>query len=406
MKSVGIYPFLLFTLISFHCLAVNQQGKILKVKPDVYQIDYPNQIINIYFNYNPDEIFDHLVSGIQVTTERQEDIVRMIRDEIDQLPEDFIGKFLGIEIFPMHILAGETMGYYSAGKIVLEISQQKLSSAHDNTIQENYLHEVAHHIYKQMEFREETIAMIDFLKNNRNQGTSGYIQHDNYMQYGYISYYSTGGSSREYDPEEEFAEIFARLVSADSRVEILNYVAEHHGSLLAEKVTRFRSYLTNVIPSLNDEFFGIGKSTPPPVYTESGNSSHDYLALHEQKSNESYPIGEDEAIPENEKEESGVIDYPVTMLTESPPSNTTTPDPPYFHQNSDAYTSAFSADLISTKNRGRQSTKNKSKNKKLKVWGLGILTLGATLVATHYLNESLQSTIDNNGWTNRVNSKP
>lgn len=304
MNSTGIYLVLLFNLLTFHGFAGNQQGKILKIKTDVYQIDYANQIINIYFNYSPDDSFDNLVAGIQVTPEKKMEIVRTICGVVDQLPDDFIGKFLGLEIFPMHILSETIAGYYSAGKIVLEISDEKLSRMYDGSIQENFLHEVAHHIYKQMEYRPETVALMDFLKDIQRQSPLGYIHRDNYMPYGYISFYSSGGSSGKYDPEEEFAELFAHLVCRNNREKMMQYLREHSGGVLDKKVNRYISYLGNIIPSLNHDFFH-GIENPMLAYTEAHNEEVGILTAHEQKSYET--------IPQEEHDDANVSDIAMMV---------------------------------------------------------------------------------------------
>ena len=290
MKSICIYLSLLTLFLPLPGISGNNIGKIIKVKKDVFQIDYPNQIINIYFNYSPGESLEPLVSGIVISPEKELRIVETLRNEIDKLPPDFIGKFLGLEIYPMHILQETTAGFYSAGKIVLEISESKLYAMHDGNIQNSFLHEVAHHIYKQMEYRNETKAIIQFLKEEQKNNPVRFItkptNKQTCMENGYVSLYSSGAITGSYDVGEEFAELFAYLICTDSRKELLNFTKSHPGFLLTEKIERFRFYLNEIIPSFNDDFFGYGSDHPVTASTGANNPTGQSLATHDEKSNE------------------------------------------------------------------------------------------------------------------------
>ncbi len=171
----------------------------------------------------------------------------------------FAGKFLSVDIYLLHIINEATVGFYYDSQIVLEISPYKLHDASGVPFQYNFIHEVAHRLYRRMIYREETKALIAYLKAfNENHK---YIFDDegrNAFKKGYVSAYASGAPENSYKPEEEFAETFSFLVHLESKRKLMEFVRSNPASLLAAKINRFQEYLAKVIPSLSwDEVAGI-----------------------------------------------------------------------------------------------------------------------------------------------------
>ncbi len=281
-----IFPYLLLPI-----MAIGQPGEIVQLKPDMYQIEYPNQLINIHFNTLPDEQFAGLVTGLVTTDEEKYEVVRKLKEEIDRLPADFVGKFLSVDIFPLHILSPNTFGYYFDNKIVLEMSKQKHAMTTDSGIENCFLHELAHRLYQRLEHREETKSLMSYLENfQRANPFNQYYSESDLYDYGYVSSYSAGILHGKYEADEEYSELFEALVQRESRKRVLTYIQTYPESKLSQKVNKFMAYLQTIFPSFDQDFFQysvnepivassksvdktIAKSTPQP--TLSSNSKLD-----------------------------------------------------------------------------------------------------------------------------------
>lgn len=375
-------------------------GEIVFLKSGTYQIDYPNQVINVYFTVMPSGIFEHLVTGLSLTEDERYNIVVRLRNQIDKLPEDFIGKFLSVDIHPLHIRNEITFGYYYENQIVVEIEKMKLSSASDGGIEANFLHELAHRIYDRMKRRDETISLISYFERfQARYPCYHYSSNIELFKSGYVSKYAAGKLTDSYDSEEEFAELFAYLIWEQSRNDLFNYVSSFPQSIIASKANKYIDYLEKIVPSINKEYLLSNSSAPLFASSSTPDEEFNLLDVHGYKSNESYDFdnynvdeemlfdgidtAEEIVIDESEDttEDADAIDAEATEESSSYD---------YIDYSALDYTSAFtpaSSSYEKAENKSKRKKEKKEKRKKHKgeSWGMAILALAIGVAAEFLL---------------------
>ena len=104
-----IWHMKIFTLATIFCalplfsLIANNNGRINRIKSGVYQLSYPEQSMHLFFNYMPNNGLENMFSEIELSDNQQYEIVFILKQFIDQLPSEFIQRYLDIEIFLLRI---------------------------------------------------------------------------------------------------------------------------------------------------------------------------------------------------------------------------------------------------------------------------------------------------------------
>ena len=268
--------------------AEKYSGNIRFLDPGTYQIEYPNQTINLYFKYPPAIGIQKLIAEPSLTENERYAIVNILKDQIDQLPAEFIDKYLNIDIFPLHILNQYEFGFYYNHQIVVEIKNIKNGMSFNTSIKSSFIHEVAHLIEQNPNNEEESIALKEYLNTIYNTyHNNDIIMNSDLYQSGFVSGYASGELIGGYNDSEEFAEIFAHLIIQESRTDLIEFMDTHPGSTLTAKINGVIDFIEKNVPSLNKvNFWGELKETNYAATPDAEIDGALLLAAHEHKSYE------------------------------------------------------------------------------------------------------------------------
>ncbi|MCK5367782.1 MAG: hypothetical protein KAQ62_04495 [Cyclobacteriaceae bacterium] len=268
--------------------AEKYSGNIRFLDPGTYQIEYPNQTINIYFKYPPAIGIQKLIAESDLTENEKYAIVNILKDQIDQLPAEFIDKYLNIDIFPLHILNQPEFGFYYDHQIVVEVDNIKNGMSFSSSIKSSFIHELAHLIEQNPNNKKESISLNEYLNAiYRTYHNNDINMNSVVYQNGYVSGYASGELIGGYNASEEFAEIFAHLICEESRTVLMEFMETHPGSILNAKVNRVIDFLEKNTHSLNKAyFFGASEETNNVLTLDAGIDGALLLAAHEHKSYE------------------------------------------------------------------------------------------------------------------------
>lgn len=294
----------IFTLATLICfwpwlnILADNNGRINRIKSGVYQLSYPEQSMHLFFNYIPSNGLQNMFAEIELSDNQQYEIVFILKQFIDQLPQEFITRFLDIEIFLLRIQNETDYGYTLDDQVVVEISKMRRGSSFANSIQTSFAHELAHLVEKDQDTKSGAAAMKNYLKNIRSTYYSENNRSTSIYDQGYVSRYASGELGKGYNPNEEFAEIFAHLLCRESRANLFRYLEREGGSVLNVKMDRYLKFLEYNLPYLGENYLTNNVEVEVPVPLNSYESLDGDLLLlsHEQKSYEamSYDMMEEE----------------------------------------------------------------------------------------------------------------
>ena len=100
--KIAILTFLFSLFFSFS-FANQISGRISQMRPGAYRIMYPQQIIKVYFDYAPTNGLENVFSESDLSENERSEITNLIKEQIDQWPEDFVNNFMDVEIYPLAI---------------------------------------------------------------------------------------------------------------------------------------------------------------------------------------------------------------------------------------------------------------------------------------------------------------
>ena len=346
------YYLLLLAFCSQICLfAQSEQGSIKKFNEGIYQIIYPNQSIDIFFNYSPSYTIASLVEPAKLTEAEQELFAKSIRDAIAELPNEFIKKHLGVEIYPSSIKNDEVYGYHFMDQIVIDAEKHKVDADYSLYIKTLFMHELGHIIEEDRDIQKGAKELKDYLEYSyltNKKATSSETSLEN----GFISIRAHGTEEQQYDASEEFSEIFSHMLLQQHRGPIMDYVSNNPNSILTSKIDRFIEFSDEFL-ELPSSHFRLSKPNydfEKPTFTLESLKNRDYnpgvkqfdpgmdgdklLEKHEMKSYESFDFSDEkyleqrvESISDELDQKTGVDDnvleqepeYIQPLYSESPP---------------------------------------------------------------------------------------
>lgn len=355
--------------------AEKHRGNIRFLDPGTYQIEYPNQTINLYFKYPPAIGIHKLIAESSLTENEKYAIVNILKDQIDQLPAEFIDNYLNIDIFLLHILNQHEFGFYYDHQIVVEIKSIKNGMSFSNSIKSSFIHEVAYLIEQNPKIKEESIALKKYLNTIYNTYyNNDYRMNSGLYQSGFVSGFASGELIGGYNASEEFAEIFAHLICQESRTDLMEFIETYPESILSVKINRVIDFLEKNITSLNKAyFFGAAEETNYAATFENEIDGALLLAAHEHKSYETLDFNSMEGtenLNERQIEYSGSSDISA--------DNRENYYEPQIHQISTYYSLDPSAEFTEVRT-DQLPPDDKTSKKQKKHKGRGLLIAGATL---------------------------
>ncbi len=289
MKTL-ILSFLLI-LVSTFIYAENYEGKVIQIKPGTYTISYPNQSININFDYTPSNGFENILVEPDLNEHEKNEIVWLLKEQIDQLPRSIIDKYLDIDIFPLQIKNTYEFGWTLDKQVMVEVSRIKDGMSYKNSVKSSLAHQLAHLFEREPSFGKAALNIKNYLDdlNQENPDPVKKVGNSIFAQ-GYVSRYANGQLSGDYSSEEEFAELFAFLTCDDNRLDVVEFVNEHPEELLSIKVNRFIDLLSEQVPSLGQYYFFRNDIESHEITLYPKLDGEGLLAAHERKSYESFDL--------------------------------------------------------------------------------------------------------------------
>ena len=294
---------LLIVALYFICAQIeakNANGNINFIAPGIYQVAYHSRLIYIQFDpdYNPDH--HELFATADLTEKKRYAIVKIIKDQIDVLPEDIIETYLQIEIIPSHIIDGSKFGFSHKNQIVIDVGKTKPGMSYDESIKSSLANEIGKLIFEQNSRSHEIKTLETYLKEfylyNHDQLQNG----DNIFKNGFVSKEAAGISQNGYSVSNEMAELFAHLTCIESQEKIYQFLETNPASILQEKIIHFVSYLEDVSQGFDQEYFFNDSMLPKKRSPGKSNNQNtdQLLAIHELKSNETYDFTAINSTPE------------------------------------------------------------------------------------------------------------
>jgi hypothetical protein len=354
MKNFFLFFFcILFSLPVFAGLHF---GNLIQLSPGSYRIAYPDQAIDIFFDHIPVGAVENVKVDIYLTENEKHEIAKILKQQIDQLPEAFIGKYLNREIYGLQINDRFEYGINTDKGIIVEITKIKQGMSYGNSLKSALAHQIAHIIENEPDTKNDagilknylnTLYQMNYHKETQQRGFSIYDK-------GFVSRYANGELSGQYSSSEEFAEIFAHLVCNENRSDVIEYLTQNPQNVLGVKVSRLIDFLDEHVSSLSRAYF-MGEDVVA-TYSLPINANEDgemLLAAHELRSYGAFDFSatnSDENVWEfkEKSSDSAEVDYTEPHVYNSENS--------YHHPESNNEESQMNANNYSS---GKSSTKKK-----------------------------------------------
>jgi len=74
-------------------------GRITVLSSGAFRIEYPGQIIHLYFDVFPNGASGHRLQTVDMDVGDRLSMVQQLRNAMDELPETLINKYLGIDVY-------------------------------------------------------------------------------------------------------------------------------------------------------------------------------------------------------------------------------------------------------------------------------------------------------------------
>jgi hypothetical protein len=297
------------------------------------------------------------------------EVVRLLKQQIDQFPEPFINKYLDVDILPMHIDSKSEFGYNLDHRIIIEAGKIKQGMSYRNSVKSGLAHQIAYLLMEDPNTKEAADNFQNYLNSmyqtfHGSQGNTGYSIYEQ----GYISRYANGEITGNYSAAIEFAELFAHLTCEENRVDVLAFLEHQPENILSIKVNRFIDFVTENVDGFNREYFFPSEM---PAYTTPAPNDVDgevLLSIHELRSYEAIDFEAmntvDKGWASNEKKD---------IYEDLPTKSWEGEEPEVEYQ---VYSYSENADTFYPKeNQNHQSPQKKKKKKN----GRGLLIAGAAI---------------------------
>jgi len=369
----------LLSLISSGTFAFQVNGRISHMGHGAYRIMYPQQIIKVYFNYDKYNGLNKVFTETDLSSYEQMEIAKLIKQQIDAWPEAFVNEFVDVEIYPLSINSRHEFGYLIDNQMIIDVRKIKQGMSFKNSVKSSLAHQAANIIKEHPNTKEASSRMRNYLNSIHLTYTDDDDQ-GNYSIYeqGYVSRYASGELSGLYSPELEFAELFAHLTCDDNKDDLLNFVNNNPNNILSIKVGRFMDYLTEEVPGFDRAYFQLEDlpSYSTPSYDDVDGDV--LLSIHELRSYQSVDF---ESMNEVESSKEPIYEEDLSWLPGNEPDFQDEPfaaawenEPPEVE-----YEVYRNSDPETTYERNEEPREYKSKKKKNKKNGKGLLLTGAAI---------------------------
>jgi hypothetical protein len=209
---------------------------------------------------------------------------------LDELPEAFKIKYLNRDIYMLQINNNSEFGYNTDKEIIVEVTKIKQGMSYSNSLKSALAHQMAHLI----EFSTETRNAAGMLKSYLNSLYQANYKSDQKAGYsiyekGFVSRYANGELTGQYSVSDEYAEIFAHLICAENRADLMHFLAANPQNVLGVKVSRVIEFIDEYVNNLSQGYFmGEEVATTYTIPIDIYDDDELLLAAHELRSYESF----------------------------------------------------------------------------------------------------------------------
>jgi hypothetical protein len=288
MKTSVIFLFSI--ILSLQTTANSGNGNLVQLSPGSYRIAYPRINIDIFFDHIPVGVNEDIKVDIYLNENEKFEIANILKQQIDDLPEAFIIKYLNREIYMLQINNNSEFGYNTDKEIIVEVTKIKQGMSYSNSLKSALAHQLAHLIEFSPDSRNAAGMLKSYLNtlyqmNYKSDQKTGYSIFDK----GFVSRYANGELSGQYSVSDEYAEIFAHLICEENRSDLMDFLAANPQNVLGMKVSRVIDFIDEHVSTLSRGYF-MGEEivttyTIPMDIQEDGEV---LLAAHELRSYEAF----------------------------------------------------------------------------------------------------------------------
>jgi hypothetical protein len=290
MKTSVIFLFSI--ILSLQTTANSGNGNLVQLSPGSYRIAYPRINIDIFFDHIPVGVNEDIKVDIYLNENEKFEIANILKQQIDDLPEAFIIKYLNREIYMLQINNNSEYGYNTDKEIIVEVTKIKQGMSYSNSLKSALVHQLAHLI----EYSPETRNAAGMLKSYLNNLYQMYYKSDQKTGYsiyekGFVSRYANGELSGQYSVSDEYAEIFAHLICAENRADLMDFLATNPQNVLGIKVSKVIDFIDEHVSTLRRGFFmgeEVATTYTIPMDLDMEEDGEMLLAAHELRSYESF----------------------------------------------------------------------------------------------------------------------
>ena len=368
-RSLLLIAILLTTLPS---IAKKANGNIDFISPGIYQLVYPGQLIHIYFA--PDNLSQHqgLFAPADLSESQRYEVVKIIGQQIDLLPQDIIETYLRIEIVPGHIYDEDVFGFSHYNQMIIDVVKTKAGMSHYESITTALAHEIGTMIFQQHSRSNATMELKAYLNEFYLDHYHLLRQGGSIYQYGFVSSEAAGTARNGYSVTNEMAELFAHMVCPESNDRISEYIKGDIESILREKLAKFNLYIQSVSPAFDNEYKIGSTQIVEKIAPENFQNFYadDMLAMHELKSNETFDFSIANELPELQASTYTIPSYEDNFEDVYPEHNLVIPE-----------TREEQIEAFFNGSNDKKSKKQSKKTKKRKN-GSGLLLVGSLIYLT------------------------
>lgn len=229
------------------------QGMITTINTSQTQLDFGYHLMMVHFNLKPpDDRFDALITGVELTEARQQQLAGIIRDELLSLPEVFVARYVVDKVYFAAVRKKGSLGFHIDNRIILEARESLFN------IRRTFIHEIAHEVADKADHTREYQQVISFFDRNRSLPVEQWhLSVEALYASGYTSAYSPASA------KEEFCEMIADLLVPQEKHPAMDYILKNPDSLLARKAGLILDFFRkNYVKEFTQEYFTTRMSGP------------------------------------------------------------------------------------------------------------------------------------------------
>lgn len=212
-------------------IEIYSQSFVREVDHRLTQIDFGYHLLNVYFNVEPAcDGFANNTAGFKHTEEDRKKYVAWLKEEIGNLPEHFVTRYLVDNIHFMAILPEGEMGYHTDDLIIIEGRKDLYQR------RRIFFHETAHEVFKKNEYNPEFKEVINVLESYERGIALGNTSAPEVYASGFSTFYGNKNA------QEDFCELFADLMVRHPNNPLTDYINQNPGTAIAKKCRAIISF--------------------------------------------------------------------------------------------------------------------------------------------------------------------